>query len=247
MTSFIPALPDDELAASRQTVIFGSLESGPGQRFTGSGLKHAPFGPLGTSGFRVMARSSSSQWHDRRKLFDMDAKGDASLLLGAEQMTGRGAIGIYMGAELATTHRTWSARASTMYLDRNRLVQRHSRTEGLRIEASLWDHPTPDLLVQLNAAFGSARAEAWGRAATGYRLTFPAFPNPFGQPLIASPFFAGPEFEISLAHDYTKWRVGAHVTGLKLFGFNLRLAAGREQASGNMRGVYFTTGIHWFR
>jgi hypothetical protein len=177
----------------------------------------------------------------------MDSKGDAALLMGVEQMTGRGAIGIYLGPELATTHRTWLARAATMYADRNRLIQRHTQTEGLRIESSLWDHPTPDTLLQLNGSFGSARGEAWGRAALGYRLGPPALPNPFGGVFRPSPFFLGPEVEISLARDYTRWRVGAHVTNLKILGFNLRVAAGREQASGNMRGLYVTAGLHWHR
>jgi hypothetical protein len=127
------------------------------------------------------------------------------------------------------------------------VAERSTMTEGLRIEASLWDHPTPETLLHLGGAAGSARGEAWGRLALGYRLTLPEFPNPFGQPLEPVPFFMGPEIELSLARDYTKWRIGAHVTNLKLLGFNLRLAAGREQASGNMRGAYVTAGVHWYR
>jgi hypothetical protein len=240
---FMPSFTGSELAASRQTVLFGSLESGPGQRFAGSGVKHAPFGTLATSGFRLMARGGGSQWSDRRRELAMDSKSEGALLFGVEEMTGRGAIGIYMGPEIATRIAPERIRRS----GRISVEQSATLNEGLRMEASLWDHPTPATLLHLGAAFGSARGEAWGRAAVGSRLTLPEMPNPFGQPLEAVPFFIGPEVELSLARDYTKWRIGAHVTNLRLLGFNLRIAAGREQASGNMRGAYFTAGIHWYR
>jgi hypothetical protein len=240
---FMPSFTGDELLASRRTVLFSSMESGPGQRFAGSGVKHAPFGTLATSGFRVMARGGGSQWSDRRRELAIDSKSEGALLFGVEEMTGRGAIGIYFGPEMATRIAPERIRRSGRIL----VEQRSTLNEGLRIEASLWEHPTPETLLHLGGAFGSARGEAWGRAALGYRLTLPELPNPFGQPLMPVPFFIGPEVELSLARDYTKWRVGAHVTNFKLFGFNLRLAAGREQASGNMRGAYVTAGIHWYR
>jgi Cellulose biosynthesis protein BcsS len=240
---FMPAFSNDALDATRRTVMFASLESGPGQRFIGSGIKHAPFGTLGASGLRVMARGATSQWQDRRREFAIDSKSDGALLVGVDQMTGRGAFGLYLGMESATT--IWPERVRRG----NRLTaqERSATTEGLRIEASLWDHPTPETLLQIGAAMGSARSEAWGRVALGHSLSLPQMPEMFGYRFTNPPFFIGPEAELVLARDYTKWRVGGHVTGLKLLGFNLRLAAGREQASGNMRGLYVTAGIHWFR
>jgi hypothetical protein len=240
---FMPSFTGDELLASRHTVLFSSLEGGPGQRFAGSGIKHAPFGTLETSGFRLMARGGGSQWSDRRRELAMDSKSEGALLFGVEQMTGRGAVGIYLGPEIATRLAPERVRRS----GRLSVEERSTLNEGLRIEVGLWDHPTPETLVHLGGAFGSARGEAWGRAALGYRLTLPEFPNLFGQRLLPVPCFLGPEVELSLARDYTKWRIGAHVTNLKLLGFNLRLAVGHEQASGNMRGVYATAGIHWYR
>jgi hypothetical protein len=240
---FMPSFTRDELLASRRTVLFSSLESGPGQRFAGSAVKHAPFGTLETDGFRLMARGGGSQWSDRRREWAMDSKGEGALLLGVEQMTGRGAIGIYLGPEIATRIAPERIRRS----GRLSVEERSSLNEGLRIEASLWDHPTPETLIHLGGAFGSARGELWSRGALGYRPALPEFPSPVGQSLMLAPFFIGPEVELSLARDYIKWRIGAHVTNLKLLGFNLRLAAGREQASGNMRGAYVTAGIHWYR
>jgi Cellulose biosynthesis protein BcsS len=243
MMPFMPAFSNDALEATRRTVLFGSLESGPGQRFIGSGVKHAPFGTLGESGLRLVARGATSQWQDRRRDLAEDSKSDGALLIGIDQMTGRGAIGLYFGPELTT--RTQPERVQRR--GRTLIQQQSTMSEGLRIEANLWDHPTPDTLIALGAAMGSSRREGWGRAAFGYRLALPQLPPMFGYSFENPPFFLGPEAELSLAGNYTKWRVGAHVTNLKLMGFNLRLAAGREQASGNMRGLYVTAGIHWFR
>ncbi|MGL4727471.1 MAG: cellulose biosynthesis protein BcsS [Bosea sp. (in: a-proteobacteria)] len=240
---FMPIFSSDALEATRQTVMFGSLESGPGQRFIGSGLKHAPLGPLGESGLRLVARGATSQWQDRRRDLTEDSKSDGALLIGVDQMTGRGAIGIYAGPEFVTTIRP----ERTRQRGRTFIQQRSTSSEGLRVEASLWDHPTPDTLLHLGAAIGSARREGWGRAAFGYRMALPQLPPMLGYSFNNPPFFIGPEVELSLAGNYTKWRVGAHVTNLKVLNFNLRLAAGREQASGNMQGLYVTAGIHWFR
>jgi hypothetical protein len=244
---FMPAPPSDAKDAARRTVMFGSLESGPGQRFAGSGLKHAPLGALGESGVRIIARGGASQWQDRRKDFAADAKSEGALLIGVDQMTGRGAIGLYVGPEITTLERPSSMRRAGVARGQPQIVTSSTLTEGLRIEASLWDHPTQDTLLTLNAAMGSARREGWGRAAFGQRIGPPASPVLMGQPLFGPSFFIGPEAELSLAGDYTKWRVGAHVTQFRLMGFTLRLAAGHERASGTMRGLYVTAGLHWFR
>lgn len=256
---FPAMIAPDAVAAAHRTVLFSSLESGPGQRFTGSGLKHAPFGALGTSGFRLIARGGAGQWQDRRRMFEAEAKSDVSLLIGVEQMTGRGALGLYAGAEIATTTRSWTTRAARYLADRRAVQQRETTTEGLRLQIDVWDHPTPETLLHLGFAASSARNELWSRAAAGYRLDMasylPALPEPTFQRgtwlpwrmVAPSPLFIGPEAELVLGRAYTKWRVGAHVTGLKLMGFTFRLSAGHEHASDGLKGLYATAGLHWSR
>ncbi len=253
--AFTPAITVDSVAAAHRTVLFASLESGPGQRFTGSGVKHAPFGALGESGVRLLARGGAGQWQDRRKQFEMEAKSDIALMIGVEQMTGRGAFGLYAGAEMTTTSRSWMTRASRFVADRRAVQQRETQGEGLRLQLDLWDHPTPETLLHVGLAGSSARGEFWGRVASGYRLDMPALPQPVlswralpsWQTGAASPIFLGPEAELVMSRSYTKWRIGGHVTGLKLLGFTFRLAAGHEEATDGLRGLYVTGGLHWSR
>jgi Cellulose biosynthesis protein BcsS len=225
--------PQGMLEREKTLLVFGTLDAGPGQVFSGSGLKYAPVGGLDSSGFRILARAGSGQWREPKKPLSAETKAEGYLMFGGDMMTGRGTFGLYLGPEIAMTI---PAQAGTR--KRNGLVVKPVTGHGLRIMAELWDHPTPDTLFQLSTSISSAKAEIWGRTAVGHRLDF----------LHASlEGFGGLEAEVTAAASYTKWRAGLHVTGFKLFNMQWRVSAGREQASDKQRGLYVTGGLHWAR
>ncbi len=209
-------------------LLFSSMDSGPGQVFSGVGLKYAPFGQIDESGFRLVAKAGSARWHAKgTPARDTETKAEGYAMLGGELMTGRGAISISFGPEAAMK---WSPTAATS-------ARINDVRTGLRLQAEVWDHPTPVTLLQFSAAASTASEQIWARAATGYQLQFP-FATGFAP-------FVGPEAEVTSALRYTKWRAGAHVTGMPFFGFTARVSAGRESASDKHRGFYATLGVHW--
>lgn len=218
------------LEREKTLLVFGSLDSGPGQMFSGAGVKYAPFGPLDQSGFRLLARAGAGQWQDKAKPLSAQTKIEGYALAGGDQMTGRGTIGIYVGPELAFAMPAGGAR--------NAAAAKGAMRKGLRIQAEIWDHPTPETLFQLSGAISSAKGEIWVRKALGHSLVSL-------HPSLDA--FAGPEAETTVAAGYSKWRFGLHVTGARLFNVQFRVSAGREQASDKLRGVYVAAGMHWTR
>jgi hypothetical protein len=215
----LPALP---WPSARNALIFASLDAGPGQRFGALGIKWAPAGTLDESGFRLLVRGGGAErTREGRLPIAAEAKGESQALLGGELLTGRGAIGVFFGHESALG---WTAAERRFGLPPR-------MRSGLRIQADLWDHPLPDLLIHLSAAASTAAEQVWGRAALGWR--------PLGLA------FLGPEIEATASSGYGKWRIGAHLSGLRLFGLEWRLSGGRERASDGARGLYATLSVQW--
>lgn len=233
--------PSGTLEKEKKLLVFGTLDSGPGQVFSGAGVKYAPFGPLDASGFRILAKGGLARWQERREVANnqgrmmrkSEIKGEGHVMLGAESMTGRGAFSLYLGPETAMS---WQG--SPQPGKPASILSSGKLRNGLRIQAEIWDHPTPGTLLQLSGAISSAKGEAWGRAAAGINLGHL-------HPVLDA--FAGPEAEGTVAGNYTKWRYGLHVTGVKMFNMQFRVSAGREQASDRARGVYVTAGLQWAR
>ena len=107
---------------------------------------------------------------------------------------------------------------------------RHARALGVRAQAEVWSRPTPDTLIAAVATAGSSRADFWTRARFGYRVW--------------EQVFVGPEATALGDQTYQQGRLGAHVTGLVLFGQTFDLAAGGLLASDRKRGFYGTFGVH---
>jgi hypothetical protein len=228
--SVIPWRGFADRAKTSRLLLFSSMDSGPGQIFSGIGLKYAPFGPLDESGFRVVAKAGTARWQaSGARAREAESKGEGYAMLGGELMTGRGAISISFGPEAAMK---WSPTATAP-------PRINDTRTGLRLQAELWDHPTPVTLLQFSTAASTATAQLWARAATGYQFSIPVVADVSA--------FAGPEAEVTSAPHYTKWRVGAHVTGLQFLGFTAKLSAGREYASDRRSGFYATLGVHWRR
>ena len=216
------SLPKLPLPAGRNYLLFASLDSGPGQRFAAGGVKWALGGDLDSSGFRAIVRVGGAERVKNGRLpIPADAKGETYALIGADQLTGRGAIGIYIGHETASE---WTGQARRTGLP-------PALRSGLRLQADLWDHPAPDMLAHASASASTATQQFWGRLALGYRA--------FGRA------FIGPEIEGSITPTYRKWRYGVHISGLAFLGLDWRASIGQERASDRGRGLYATLSVYW--
>ncbi|MBA4335055.1 MAG: hypothetical protein C0420_09145 [Methylobacterium sp.] len=69
----------------------------------------------------------------------------------------------------------------------------------------------------------------------------------FAEGLLSQDVYAGPEVEAYRAGDYTKLRLGLHLTGLRLFGVVWRLSGGWQRTSDRPSEAYATLGVHWLR
>lgn len=212
----------------RRLVLFLSMEAGPATTFGSAGFKLAVGGPLDASGFRVMAKAGTG--HEPRQNALPAAAGritsgmvspEAMAIVGYEWKLGTTYLGLYGGAEV-------DARLAA----RNLAVDRPARL-GPRLQADLWSNPTPDSLVHLSANLGGASLHAWSRLAFGWRVLGLAF--------------LGPEAEVYREKDYRKDRIGLHLTGLRLFGTELRLSGGWQKSGRREQGAYATLGLMWKR
>jgi hypothetical protein len=97
---------------------------------------------------------------------------------------------------------------------------------GAGLHGEMWAHPTARTLLTTTVIAGTARTpHLWARAAAGYALW--------------DGVFVGPEASVYATDTYREWRFGAHLTGLTLGRFNLRLSGGwrGEEETGD-RGPY---------
>jgi hypothetical protein len=208
-------------------VLFASMEAGPATTFGSAGFKLAFGGPLDTGGFRLMGKAGtgyeprqSVQISGTRTISDVMTP-EAMIIAGHEWKLGTTYVGLYGGAEV-------DARLAT----RSLAVDRPARL-GPRLQLDIWSNPTPETLVHYSGNLGGATFHVWSRLALGWRV-----------PDLA---FLGPEAEIYREKDYAKTRLGIHLTGLKLFGTEMRLSGGWQRSGRTERGAYATLGLLWKR
>ena len=211
-----PARPEDMAGKPRElnTVLFGSLDGGRSV-FASAGVKRTLGSSLDRDGFVFMAGAGAGGEPEREPLADVSFRptAQAHALLGYQWMLGRAALSVLAGPEFDAELEAPSA-------------WRSARTRfGLRGQAELWAHPTPETLATATLIAGSAREHLWGRLSGGYAF----WPG----------VFVGPEASLYLREDYREWRLGAHVTGLKWRSLNLRISAGYRRDSDDRGGAYF--------
>ena len=128
-------------------------------------------------------------------------------LVGYQWVHDWGVVALYAGPE----------GSAEMLSDRSGSAVLPSRF-GLRLHGEVWARPSSETLVQATAILGTAREDAWGRLAWGYRL--------WGA-------YLGPE--ASLYADrlgYRKWAFGLHATDFDLGRFSLRVSVGLQAETG---------------
>jgi hypothetical protein len=161
---------------------------------------------------------------DGRERYDLAAKRfntdivRVSLLPGWRVSEGSFELKVFAGPELENRSLTevTSARTSVAHL-------------GARIAAETWWEPTPELMLASSFS-ATTNVNGWStRAAAGWRLS--------------NQFWAGPEILASGDTFNKQFRIGAHLTGLKLAALEWSAAAGFVQDSFGRSGVYGRIGV----
>jgi hypothetical protein len=213
---------EDSSYSPISTVIFGSMEAGPAKSFASAGMKRALRGGLAGSGLRLLFKTGVSREQTRRRSpHGTTYKAEIQSLLGYEWRIGSTFFALYAGSDDETEQRIgpFCSCLSTRY--------------GARLQADLWMTPADGMMLQAGGYASTLDDRLWGRVATGWRMP--------------ARFYLGPEIEAYRDHDYSKLRLGLHLTGLRLFGIEWRLSGGWQKTSDRPSEVYGTLGLHWLR
>lgn len=225
-----PAMAEDETTEERSPlskVIFGSLEAGPTKTFAAIGMKKALTGGLASSGFRALVKVGGSQERMRRQRpHGIAYKSEAQALIGYEWRFGDAFLSLYAGSDYEGEQRD------------EPLVTVVTNRYGARLHGDLWMTPTPDTMLQVSAYASTIGGRLWGRIAPGWLLP---------QDLPLKGVYLGPEIEAYRERDYSKLRLGLHLTGLRFLGLSWRIAGGWQNTSDRPSEVYATLGVHWLR
>jgi hypothetical protein len=204
-------------------VIFGSMEAGPTKTFVSVGMKRAIGGGLAESGFRLFVKAGGAQEQTRRhRPHGVTYKSETQALLGYEWRVGGSFLALYAGSDVENEQRIESFGPSFI-----------ATRYGARVQADLWIVPSPGMVVQANGYASSLNGRLWARLAPGWQV-------PAG-------FYLGPEFEAYRERDYSKYRLGLHLTGLRFLGLEWRLSGGLQKTSDRPSAYYGTLGLHWQR
>jgi hypothetical protein len=205
-------------AAELRTVLFGSLDTGR-STFATIGSKRAlrdsldQSGPVGMASIGFGGTVERAWWRpDDTHVVRQAVHGSA--LLGYQWARDGIVVAAFAGPEVD------SERVNDHGAPRDTGPQL-----GARLHGEIWAHPTANTLLTTTVIAGTARtAHLWGRASAGYALW--------------NGVFVGPEASLYATDTYREWRIGAHLTGLTLGRFNLRLSGGwrAEEETGHQGG-----------
>ncbi|HEV7261092.1 MAG TPA: cellulose biosynthesis protein BcsS [Bosea sp. (in: a-proteobacteria)] len=225
-----PAMAEDETTEERtplSTVIFGSLEAGPTKTFAAIGVKKALTGGLASSGFRALLKVGGSQEQTgTRRPHGTAYKSEAQVLIGYEWRIGDTFLSLYAGPDYESELRD------------EPLVTVVTHRYGARLHGDLWMTPTPDTMLHASAYVSTIDGRVWGRVAPGWLLP---------QNLAQRGLYLGPEVEAYRESDYSKLRLGLHLTGLRFLGLSWRISGGWQSTSDRPSEAYATLGLHWQR
>lgn len=207
-----------------RTVIFSGSDAAE-TGFSQVGFKRSLSGPIDASGPVLLASIGSKTTPERislpgRTLVVDRTAVQASALFGWQWMLETTTLAVFIGPEF---DRDW--------LGRKIARDRDGDAIGLRIQAELWSHPTPETLLTATAVAGTARGHGWARLSAGY--------------VLLDEIFVGPEISGHVEETYRKGRLGLHATGLRVGRYTFRLSGGLQRDSDGWEGGYVTVGSHF--
>ena len=193
-------------------LLFGSLDAGAAT-FLSAGAKLAP-GRLDRQGFALLASIGTGH---RREAAPCGCAHPITLRLSRYTATAAALVGYQWFFDWGVVGAFAGPEGSVEALTDGSQVAGLPARYGLRVQGEIWARPTGETLVQATAILGSAREDAWGRIAWGYRLW---------------DTYLGPEASLYLDRlGYRKWSLGVHATDFALGTYSLRVSAGIQGES----------------
>jgi Cellulose biosynthesis protein BcsS len=216
---------DSSRAPDPRTVLFGSVDTAH-STFATVGLKRTLSGSLDRSGPVGMASVGYGGTVERIEGQPGDVRTirhavHASALVGYQWVRDGLVVAALAGPEVDADELS------------NRAIPRVSDPHlGARLHGEISAHPTATTLLTTTVIAGTARtAHLWARASAGYAVW--------------NGIFLGPEASVYATDTYRELRLGAHVTGLALGRFNLRLSGGwRGEEETRDHGAYVGLSAH---
>jgi hypothetical protein len=178
---------------------------------------YSPFGNLWDRGWRLQGVVSARRFSSTdggQKRVGLDATLD---MLGGYQFTPHGWSWIFSAGPTFVNSHLYSAAG---------LPQSNTFSYGLKFLTSLYGKPSSNTMIYVQAHYNTASDFYYLQGKTGVAIA----PN----------LFVGPEvaFSGSWIHGYDQTRLGGHLTGFTLAGFNTGVSAGYVQDSGYGKGFY---------
>lgn len=188
-----------------------------GSFYTDLTATYSPFGNLWEEGWRVQGVASARRYSTTdsgQKRIGLDTTLD---VLGGYQFTPHGW--------------SWTLSAGPTFVDSHLyaapgLTASNTFKYGLKVLTSLYGKPSNDTMVYVQAHYNTASDFYYVQGKTGVAIA----PN----------LFVGPEaaFSGSWIHGYDQTRLGGHLTGFTLAGFNTGVSAGFVRDSSYGKGFY---------
>ncbi len=188
-----------------------------GAFYTDLTATYAPFGNLWDEGWRAQGVVSARRYStidSGQKRIGVDATLD---VLGGYQFTPYGWSWILSAGPTFVNSHLYAAPG---------LMSSNTFKYGVKVLTSLYGKPSNDTMVYVQAHYNTASDFYYMQAKTGVAIV----PN----------LFVGPEaaFSGSWIHGYDQTRLGAHLTGFTLAGFNTGVSAGFVRDSSYGNGFY---------
>lgn len=178
------------------------------------GLQWAPAG-LSQDGFTLKLLLAEGTYRYRAGMTDIRGTGLLAAVMPGWRIK-RGDLEVRIFAGLDLQHHTLSPDDPANALRGGRA--------GARVNADLWWEPTAAMMAASSVSASTIGNSFGVRAALGWRL--------------ADRFWTGPEIEASGDKVYRQYRIGAHVTALKIAPFEWSLGAGYVEDNSHRSGLY---------
>jgi hypothetical protein len=186
------------------------------------GLLYAPFGTLSQSGVRISAFGLYGKYrYDNDS--DNQIKGlfwDGDLLVGYSKVTSNGAYTLSIGANYQDHHLSPDDPANSV----------NGSKTGFKVQGDFYVNPTSNTMLFGLASYSTAFSTYYSILRAGYDFT-------------GREVFFGPEVGAQGNERYDQYRIGGHVSGIKVGSAKLTISAGYLNDRTEGSGLYGAANI----
>jgi hypothetical protein len=204
---------------TEQFLLFGGTDAWRNGGFVHGGLIWSP-GGIDREGFAAKLMAGTGAYRYRNGTTPTDGFATVlDVLPGWRFKPGGAEISVFAGLDIQHHHLSPDDFANST----------RGTHAGLRVGADFWWQPTEATMTNAGLSYATIGNGYWSRAAFGWR----AFDM----------LYVGPE-ALALGDDtYRQWRVGAHITALKIGAFEWSVGTGFVSDSDHRSGIYGRIGV----